>query len=167
MDGKLIAERGKTKGEQRERERESEFEREVLSSGRMDSKRWSGALQHARGQSNKWAQLKTNSCLLTSPLSWLVKASRSVFVLALSPAPAPVSASEPKASSGREAGGAGRAGAGSRDGSANEDLKEDASKKSGTFLCFRTSVFSFSLKTIRLGWTFPSWRRQPRLTAVT
>lgn len=64
----------------------------------MDSKRWSGALQHARGQSNKWAQLKTNSCLLTSPLSWLVKASRSVFVLALSPAPAPVSASEPKAS---------------------------------------------------------------------
>lgn len=33
----------------------------------MDSKRCSGALRHAPGQRNKWAQLKTNTYLPTRP----------------------------------------------------------------------------------------------------
>lgn len=112
MDGKLIAERGKTKGEAARREGAGAGG--YGSGGQMDGKRCSGALRRAPGQRRKWAQLKTNTCLLTLPLSRLVKASGSVFVLALSPA----SASAATASPGRDAGGSG--GTGGHDGSKQE-----------------------------------------------
>lgn len=89
---------------ERQRERESAGAGGCRSGGQMDSKRWSGALQHARGQSNKWAQLKTNTCLLTSPLCWLVKAGGTVFVLALSPSPPPSLPANPRPSLGGKLG---------------------------------------------------------------
>lgn len=60
--------------------------------GRCTVKRWSGALQHARGQSNKWAAVKNQYLLINFPtLLACKKASGTMFVLALSPSLAPLS----------------------------------------------------------------------------
>lgn len=97
----------------------------------MDSKRWSGALQHARGQSNKWAAVKNQYLLINFPTLLACKSRRNHVCIGTQLLPASIAPSKPKALTGREAGGAGssaraksekRTGAGSHDGSGNEEL---------------------------------------------
>lgn len=103
MDGKLIAERGETKG------REGAGAGGYQSGGQMDSKRWSGALQHARGQSNKWAAVKNQYLLINFPTLLACKSRRNHVCIGTQLLPASSAPSKPKALTGREAGGAGKA----------------------------------------------------------
>lgn len=85
MDGKLIAERGETKGEPMPSGRVAAGG--YRSGGQMDSKRWSGALQHARGQSNKWAAVKNQYLLINFPTLPACKSRRSHVCIGTQPLP--------------------------------------------------------------------------------
>lgn len=71
----------------------------------MDSKkverRHSSTLE---GKAISGPQLKTNTCLLTSPLSWLVKSQRNDVCIGTLPLPRSVSPSKPKALTGSDGG---------------------------------------------------------------
>lgn len=125
----------------------------------MDSKRWSGALQHAPGQSNKWAAVKNQYLLINFPTLLACKSQRNRVCIGTQPLPASVSPVKPKALTGSDGGRAGgsdrakseeRAGAGSHDASGNEDLnllfRRVHQTNVGVLFVFALLLFHFLLK---------------------
>lgn len=93
-DGELIAEGGETKGEPRQGGRRARgYPSDGPADGKEVERRLSGALE---GKAISGPQLKTNTCLLTPPLSWLVKSRWNDVCIGTLPLPHSVSPSEKK-----------------------------------------------------------------------
>lgn len=84
---------------------EGEIERQVIRA--MGRRTVKGGAEHSstlEGRAISGPQLKTNTCLLTSPLSWLVKSQWNDVCIGTLPLPRSVSPSKLKALTGSDAG---------------------------------------------------------------